>query len=150
MKRVAAGAHLPTPWLFEPAKRPDDRADNFLDCNLSVDLTVSSRGCQLPRIGKCMEVGWDAVYVTNLQHIRPSITSLDGTRMSACRSTVSTQCSALASFPMSSSASDTASRLQHIPVSIMLECLSISSRGCCVAHISQDKDGLISHSPRFS
>ena len=27
LKRVAAGAHLPTPWLFEPAKRPDDRAD---------------------------------------------------------------------------------------------------------------------------
>ena len=27
MKRVAAGAHLPTPWLFEPVKRPDDRAD---------------------------------------------------------------------------------------------------------------------------
>ena len=25
MKRVAAGAHLPTPWLFEPAKRPDVR-----------------------------------------------------------------------------------------------------------------------------
>ena len=24
-ERVAAGAHLPTPWLFEPAKRPDDR-----------------------------------------------------------------------------------------------------------------------------
>ena len=23
MKRVAAGAHLPTPWLFELAKRPD-------------------------------------------------------------------------------------------------------------------------------
>ena len=22
MKRVAAGARLPTPWLFEPAKRP--------------------------------------------------------------------------------------------------------------------------------
>ena len=32
MKRVAAGAHLPTPWLFEPAKRPDDRADCCLDC----------------------------------------------------------------------------------------------------------------------
>ena len=29
MKRVAAGAHLPTPWLFEPAKRPD-RADYCL------------------------------------------------------------------------------------------------------------------------
>ena len=26
-KRGAAGAHLPTPWLFEPAKRPDDRTD---------------------------------------------------------------------------------------------------------------------------
>ena len=25
MKRVAAGAHLSTSWLFEPAKRPDDR-----------------------------------------------------------------------------------------------------------------------------
>ena len=24
MKRVAAGAHLPTPWLFEPAKRPNE------------------------------------------------------------------------------------------------------------------------------
>ena len=30
MKRVAAGAHLPTPSLFEPAKRPDDRADSLL------------------------------------------------------------------------------------------------------------------------
>ena len=31
IKRVAAGAHLPTPWLFEPAKRPDDRANYCLD-----------------------------------------------------------------------------------------------------------------------
>ena len=31
MKRVAAGAYIPTPWLFEPAKRPDDRADYCLD-----------------------------------------------------------------------------------------------------------------------
>ena len=30
MKRVAADAHLPTPWLFEPAKRPDHRADYCL------------------------------------------------------------------------------------------------------------------------
>ena len=30
IKRIAAGAHLPTPWLFEPAKRPDDRADYCL------------------------------------------------------------------------------------------------------------------------
>ena len=33
MKRVTAGAHLPTPWLFEPAKRPDDRADYCLYCS---------------------------------------------------------------------------------------------------------------------
>ena len=32
MKRVVAGAHLSTPWLFEPAKRPDDRADGCLGC----------------------------------------------------------------------------------------------------------------------
>ena len=31
MKRVAAYAHLPAPWLLEPAKRPDDRADYCLD-----------------------------------------------------------------------------------------------------------------------
>ena len=31
MKRVAAGAHLPTPWFFETAKRLDDRADYCLD-----------------------------------------------------------------------------------------------------------------------
>ena len=31
MKRVAAGVHLPTHWLFEPAERPDDRADYCLD-----------------------------------------------------------------------------------------------------------------------
>ena len=29
MKRVAAGDHL-TPWLLEPAKRPEDRADYCL------------------------------------------------------------------------------------------------------------------------
>ena len=27
MKHVAAGAHLPTPWFFEPAKRPDDHQE---------------------------------------------------------------------------------------------------------------------------
>ena len=42
MKRVAAGAHLLTPWLFEPAKRPDDRADYSLDCSLNLVLTEFS------------------------------------------------------------------------------------------------------------
>ena len=31
-KRVAAGVHFPTPWLFEPAKRPDDRAVYCRNC----------------------------------------------------------------------------------------------------------------------
>ena len=31
-KHEAADACLPTPWLFEPAKRPDHRADYRLDC----------------------------------------------------------------------------------------------------------------------
>ena len=31
MERVAAGAHRPTPWLFEPAKCPDDRGDYCMD-----------------------------------------------------------------------------------------------------------------------
>ena len=30
MRRVAAGADLPTPWLFELAKRPGDRANYCL------------------------------------------------------------------------------------------------------------------------
>ena len=38
MKRVAAGAHLPTPLLFEPAKRPDDRGDYCLDCSFQWKL----------------------------------------------------------------------------------------------------------------
>ena len=33
MKRVAAGAHLPTPRLFGPEKRLDDRADYCQDCS---------------------------------------------------------------------------------------------------------------------
>ena len=35
MKRVAAGAHLPAPWRFEPAKRPDDKTDYCLSCAVS-------------------------------------------------------------------------------------------------------------------
>ena len=33
MKCVAAGTYLPTPWLFQPVKRPDDRADYCLGCS---------------------------------------------------------------------------------------------------------------------
>ena len=38
MKRVAAGAHLPTSRLFEPAKRPDDRDEYCLDCSFLPQL----------------------------------------------------------------------------------------------------------------
>ena len=38
MKHVAAGAHLPTPWLFEPAKLPDDRADYCMNCSFLPQL----------------------------------------------------------------------------------------------------------------
>ena len=31
IKRVAAGAHLPTPWLFQLAKCSDDKANYFLE-----------------------------------------------------------------------------------------------------------------------
>ena len=31
MERVAPDAHFPTPWLFEPVNRPDDKADYSLD-----------------------------------------------------------------------------------------------------------------------
>ena len=46
IKRVAAGAYLPTLWLFEPAKRPDDRADtawtavSFPSANAGTGFTV--------------------------------------------------------------------------------------------------------------
>ena len=40
MKRVTAGAHLPRPWLFEPAKLPDDRP-NFGATEFS-DLSENS------------------------------------------------------------------------------------------------------------
>ena len=33
MQRVAAGAHLPTPRLFEPAQRLDDKADYCVGCS---------------------------------------------------------------------------------------------------------------------
>ena len=42
MKRVAAGAHLPTPWLFEPAKCLDNTADYCLDCSFLPQL----QGCK--------------------------------------------------------------------------------------------------------
>ena len=43
MERVAAGAHLPTPWLFEPAKCRDDRADYCLDCSFLLFLLLLVR-----------------------------------------------------------------------------------------------------------
>ena len=33
MKHLAAGAHLPKPWLVDPTKWPDDRTDYCLYCS---------------------------------------------------------------------------------------------------------------------
>ena len=39
MKRVAAGAHLPTPWLFEAAKTSRQcRADYYVDGNKKIRI----------------------------------------------------------------------------------------------------------------
>ena len=48
MKRVAAAAHLPTPRLFEPAGRPDDRPDYCLVCSFLVQ-TPGTRFLQFHR-----------------------------------------------------------------------------------------------------
>ena len=42
MKRVAAGAHLPTLWLFVPAKRSDDRTDYCLAIQMGAANSVSA------------------------------------------------------------------------------------------------------------
>ena len=41
MMRVTAGAHLPIPWLFEPAKRPNDTAEYCLDRSASIWYSFS-------------------------------------------------------------------------------------------------------------
>ena len=43
MKRVAASAHFSTPWLFEPAKRPDDKKTTFTATNTQPTKPVESR-----------------------------------------------------------------------------------------------------------
>ena len=42
IKRVDAGARILTPWLFEPAKLADDRADYCLDCNFLPGTKLAS------------------------------------------------------------------------------------------------------------
>ena len=54
MKRVAAGAHLPTPWLSEPAKRPDDRADYCLDCSSSPSGSTGYSFLHLGGVGRAL------------------------------------------------------------------------------------------------
>ena len=40
MKRVAAGTQLPTPWLFESAKQPDDK-NRLLSGNQRIEPTTA-------------------------------------------------------------------------------------------------------------
>ena len=53
MKRVAAGAHVATPWRFEPAKRPDDTAEYCLDdCTFLLLCNHQVLGLQLGGMGR--------------------------------------------------------------------------------------------------
>ena len=49
MKRVVAGVHFPTLWLFEPAKRLDDRADYCLDSSFEKSHPPKYCGCKYPQ-----------------------------------------------------------------------------------------------------
>ena len=55
-KRVAAGARLPTPWLIEPAKRPDDRADSA--CLWVVQETVQLVSAIVRMVGTGNQSVW--------------------------------------------------------------------------------------------
>ena len=52
MKRVAAGVHLPTAWLLEPAKRTDDRADYCLECRLLPSANTRYTFSHLSEVGR--------------------------------------------------------------------------------------------------
>ena len=54
MERVAAGAHLPTPWLFEPAKRPDDRADYCVNCSFLPSASTKYSFLHLSGVGRAL------------------------------------------------------------------------------------------------
>ena len=65
MKRAAAGAHLPTPWLFEPPKRPDDRTDYCLDCSFHPWYKHQLLSCHF----------FEVTYKLG-PHIRPSVSNI--------------------------------------------------------------------------
>ena len=52
MKRVAAGAHLPTSWLFEPAKLPNYRAHYRLDCSFLPSASTKYSFLHLSGLGR--------------------------------------------------------------------------------------------------
>ena len=54
IKRVAAGAHVPTPRFFEPAKRPDDRADFCMDCSFLPSASTRYSFLKLNGVGRAL------------------------------------------------------------------------------------------------
>ena len=54
MKRVAAGAHLPTLRLFEPAEHPNDRADYCLDCSFRPSASTRYSFLHLSGVGRAL------------------------------------------------------------------------------------------------
>ena len=54
MKRADAGAHISTSWFFEPAKRPDDKADYCLAAVSSPSASTSFSFLQLSGVGRAL------------------------------------------------------------------------------------------------
>ena len=63
MQHVTAGAHLPIFWLFEPTKRPDDRADHCLDSSF---LQLGQKRLGLDPVGILCELSHLAVPINFL------------------------------------------------------------------------------------
>ena len=55
MKRVAAGTHLPTPWLFETAERQDDKNDYCLGCSSPPVQATGTRFLLLSGLGRALK-----------------------------------------------------------------------------------------------
>ena len=52
MKRVAANAHVPTPWLFKPTKLPDDTTYYCLDYSFRYQCDIRYSFLQLSEPGR--------------------------------------------------------------------------------------------------
>ena len=73
MERVAASAHLPTDWLFEPAKRPDDRADYYLDCSFEPLQAAKKTATEMGPTSDNLSPKWPVGFTTNKPRLTLSL-----------------------------------------------------------------------------